>query len=278
MSESKIRLRYRTVFLSDTHLGTRDAKASELLRFLKHIRCEKLVLNGDIIDFWSLRRTPYWTPEHTAVIRRILKMAERGTEVVYLRGNHDDLPADLTPLVLDRLRLEERHMHETLHGAKFLCVHGDAFDTVTTHARWLAVLGDIGYQQLLKINRHYNRWRAWRGKGYFSLSQAVKHKVKSAVGFISDYERHLRGLALKEGCVGVICGHIHKPENKWISGVHYLNSGDWVESLTAIVEHRDGRMEVIDYNTFLRELSNAEDLADVAEGSDLTFSLAAEIA
>lgn len=259
MSEPKVRLRYRTVIISDTHLGTKDAKARELIHFLKHIRCERLVLNGDIVDFWSLRRKPYWTAEHTAVIRRILKMAERNTEVVYLRGNHDDMPEDLMPLTLDRIRILPTYLHETADGRRYLCVHGDAFDAVTTHAKWLAVLGDIGYQQLLRINRHYNRWRTWRGKEYFSLSQAIKGKVKSAVNYMSDFERHLRLLAVKEDCDGIICGHIHRAENKWIAGTHYLNSGDWVESLTAVVEHTDGRMETIDFNTFLRELANAED-------------------
>lgn len=272
MSDPKIRLRYRTVILSDTHLGTKDAKARELLHFLKHIRCDKLVLNGDIIDFWSLRRKPYWTQDHTAVIRRILKMAEKKTEVVYLRGNHDDMPADLMPLILDKLTLCGKHIHETADGTRFLCVHGDAFDTVTTHAKWLAILGDIGYQELLRINRYYNRYRTWRGKGYFSLSQAVKSKVKSAVSYISDFEKHLRNLAVSESCTGIVCGHIHRPENKWINGIHYINSGDWVESLTAIVEHHDGRMEVIDYNTFLRELTLAED--DVLEFGSLEEAVA----
>lgn len=261
MSEPKVRLRYRTVIISDTHLGTKDAKVRELLRFLKNIRCERLVLNGDIVDFWSLRRKPYWTAEHTAVIRHILKMAERGVEVVYLRGNHDDMPVDLMPLTLDKITIASSYVHETAAGSRYLCVHGDAFDAVTTHARWLSVMGDIGYQQLLRINRHYNRWRAWRGKEYFSLSQAIKGKVKRAVNYISDFERHLRLLAEKEACDGIVCGHIHRAEDKWIAGTHYLNSGDWVESLTAIVEHRDGRMETLEYNTFLRDLSNAEEEA-----------------
>ncbi len=275
MSESKNRLRYRTVFLSDTHLGTRDAKAHELLYFLKHIRCDKLVLNGDIIDFWSLSRSPHWSADHTAVVRRLLRMAERRTEIIYLRGNHDDIPADLMPLMLDRLTFADRHIHEAASGARYLCIHGDAFDAVTTHARWLAVLGDIGYQQLLKLNRHYNRYRAWRGKGYFSLSQAVKAKVKSAVGFISEFEKHLRALALRENCLGVICGHIHRPDDKWLTGVHYLNSGDWVESLSAIVEHDDGRLEVIDYPGFLRRLAEAEQVAEsAAEARDSVESAA----
>lgn len=259
MSKPDVRLRYRTVIISDTHLGTKDAKARQLLHFLKHIRCDKLILNGDIIDFWSLRRKPYWTSEHTAVIRRILKMAEKKTEVVYLRGNHDDMPGDLMPLVLDRISLTDKYVHTTVAGARFLCIHGDAFDAVATHARWLAILGDIGYQQLLVINRHYNRWRAWRGKDYFSLSQVVKSKVKSAVNYISDFEKHLRQLAAREECEGIVCGHIHRAEDKRMNGVRYLNSGDWVESLTAIVEHADGRMEVIDFNTFLRDLANAEE-------------------
>jgi len=214
---------------------------------LRGIRCDKLILNGDIVDLWSLRRKNYWTPAHTAVLRRIMKMAEKdGTKVVYLRGNHDDFIRHLLPIALDRIELAEEHIHVDLQGRRFLCIHGDAFDTVTAKMRWLAVLGDISYQVLLDINRFYNKWRAWRGKEYFSLSQAIKGKVKSAVSFISSFEEHLQTLAARRGCDGVMCGHIHKAEDRQIGAIRYLNSGDWVESLTAIVEETDGTLRVVE--------------------------------
>jgi UDP-2,3-diacylglucosamine pyrophosphatase LpxH len=241
------KIHFRTLVLSDLHLGTKDAQARELLDVLRGIRCDKLILNGDIIDLWSLRRKNHWTPAHTAVLRRIMKMAEKdGTKVVYLRGNHDDFIRHLIPITLDRIELAEEHIHVDLHGRRFLCIHGDAFDTVTAKMRWLAVLGDISYQILLDINRLYNKWRAWRGKEYFSLSQAIKGKVKSAVSFISSFEEHLQTLAARRGCDGVMCGHIHKAEDRQIGTIRYLNSGDWVESLTAIVEETDGTLRVVE--------------------------------
>jgi len=247
------KIHFRTLVLSDLHLGTKDAQARELLDVLRGIRCDKLILNGDIVDLWSLRRKNHWTPAHTAVLRRIMKMAEKdGTKVVYLRGNHDDFIRHLIPITLDRIELAEEHVHVDLHGRRYLCIHGDAFDTVTAKMRWLAVLGDISYQVLLDINRFYNKWRAWRGKEYFSLSQAIKGKVKSAVSFISSFEEHLQTLAARRGCDGVMCGHIHKAEDRQIGAVRYLNSGDWVESLTAIVEESDGTLRVVE-RTELRE-------------------------
>ena len=245
-TKASAKVHFRTLVLSDLHLGTKDAQARELLEVLRGIRCEKLILNGDIIDLWSLQRKNHWSPAHTAVVRRIMKMAEKdGTRVVYLRGNHDDFIRRLIPLALDRIELAEEHIHTDLAGRRYLCIHGDAFDTVTAKMRWLAVLGDISYQVLLDINRFYNRWRAWRGKEYFSLSQAIKGKVKSAVSFISSFEEHLQTLALRRGCDGVMCGHIHKAEDRMIGKVRYLNSGDWVESLTAIVEETDGTIRVV---------------------------------
>jgi UDP-2,3-diacylglucosamine pyrophosphatase LpxH len=176
-----------------------------------------------------------------------MKMAEKdGTKVVYLRGNHDDFIRHLIPIALDRIELAEEHIHVDLQGRRFLCIHGDAFDTVTAKMRWLAVLGDISYQVLLDLNRFYNKWRAWRGKEYFSLSQAIKGKVKSAVSFISSFEEHLQTLAARRGCDGVMCGHIHKAEDRQIGAIRYLNSGDWVESLTAIVEETDGTLRVVE--------------------------------
>jgi UDP-2,3-diacylglucosamine pyrophosphatase LpxH len=259
------KLSFRTVILSDLHLGTKDAQARALLDILRGIRCEKLILNGDIIDLWSLQRKNHWAPAHTAVIRRILKMAEKdGTQVVYLRGNHDDFIGRLLPLAIGRMELAEEHVHIGADGRRYLCIHGDAFDTITAKMRWLAILGDISYQFLLGLNRFYNVWRRWRGKEYFSLSQAIKGKVKSAVSFISSFETHLRTLAVRRGCEGVICGHIHKAEDRMIGEVRYLNSGDWVESLTALVEELDGRLRVVDQHELRARIQVARAAAEAS--------------
>lgn len=246
------KLSCRTVFLSDIHLGTRDSKADEVVDFLKHIECRKLVLNGDIIDGWALRRGGQWTSRHSRVIRKILKMTERDrTEVIYLRGNHDEILERFMPLVFGSVSLMKEHIHITPDDRRYLVVHGDGFDSVSTNHKWLAVVGAVGYDLLLGINRVYNQWRAWRGKEYYSISKQVKAKVKSAVCFVDRYEELLRNLARKKNCDGIICGHIHAPEDRQHDGVHYLNSGDWVESLTAIIEHHDGRMELVRYDEFI---------------------------
>ncbi|MES2474328.1 MAG: glycosyltransferase [Verrucomicrobiota bacterium] len=249
------KLECRTVFLSDIHLGTPDSKADEVVDFLKHLRCEKLVLNGDIIDGWALKRGGKWSNRHSRVIRTILKMTERDdTEVIYLRGNHDDILERFLPLVFGKIRFTREHIHNTVTGLRYLVVHGDGFDSVSTNHRWLASLGAVGYNFLLKVNRLYNFWRSWRGKEYFSLSKRVKAKVKSAVSFVDRYEELLQDLARLRKCDGIICGHIHTPEDKRVGDIHYLNSGDWVESLTAIIEHHDGRMELVHHEEFMRSI------------------------
>ena len=251
-SAKREKLSCRTVFLSDIHLGTRDSKADEVVDFLKHIECRKLVLNGDIIDGWALRRGGQWTSRHSRVIRKILKMTERDqTQVVYLRGNHDEILERFMPLTFGSVSLVKEHIHHTPDGKRYLVIHGDGFDSVSTNHRWLAVAGAVGYDLLLGINRVYNMWRAWRGKEYYSISKQVKAKVKSAVCFADRYEELLRNLARKKNCDGIICGHIHTPEDRMAGGVRYLNSGDWVESLTAIIEHHDGRMELVRYKDFI---------------------------
>lgn len=248
------KITYRTVILSDIHLGTQGSKADEVVTFLKRVRCEKLILNGDIIDGWALRRGSKWQPKHTKVIRRILKMTEKDdTEVVYLRGNHDEILERFLPVMLGKIRIVRQHLHNGMNGRKYLVVHGDGFDSISTRHKWLAVAGAFGYDFLLAMNRHYNRWREWRGKEYFSLSQAVKARVKSAVCFVDKYEELLQQLAVRRSCDGIICGHIHTPENKQVGEIHYLNSGDWVESMTAIVEHHDGRFELVRYKEFMEE-------------------------
>jgi UDP-2,3-diacylglucosamine pyrophosphatase LpxH len=256
-------LEVRTVIISDVHLGTANCKIDEVNHFLRHVHCTKLILNGDIIDGWQLRRRGRWTKGHTRFVRLILKKIEkRDTQVVYLRGNHDDILAAFLPLEFENLQVVEDHIHEGPAG-RYLVLHGDVFDTVTKNLVFLAHLGDWGYQFLLSLNRAYNVWRAWRGKGYWSLSKAIKARVKTAVSHVSNFEQHIVELARVRGCSGVMCGHIHSPADKILGDVHYLNSGDWVESLTAIVEHFDGRYELIDFASFVRDFPRpAEGVGD----------------
>ncbi len=249
---------YHTIFLSDIHLGTRDCKAEEVIAFLKATTCRKLILNGDIVDGWALRGGGRWLPDHTKFVRTVLKkMEKQGTEVIYLRGNHDDILERFLPVFFGGLSIVEEYVHETPRG-NYLVVHGDGFDSVTTSHRWVAIAGAKGYELLLGVNRLYNRWRAFRGKEYFSLSKTIKARVKSAVSFVDRYEDQLKELAAVRGCSGIICGHIHTPADKRLeNGVHYLNSGDWVESLTAIVEKTPGEFELVHYSDFMaREETN----------------------
>jgi len=256
------KLHVRTVILSDIHLGTPHSKAEEVTHLLKHVRCDRLILNGDIIDGWRLKRDGQWTKAHTRFVRRVLTMIQkRDTEVVYLRGNHDDFIGRLLPMQFEHLRLVEEHILETGRG-RYLVLHGDVFDGVVKNMVFLAHLGDMGYAFLLRLNRAYNWFRRLRGKEYFSLSQAIKARVKQAVSFIGKFEDQVAALARDRGCTGVICGHIHAPADKMIGGIHYLNSGDWVESLTAIVEHHDGRFELITYKDFAARFAPEPAAAD----------------
>jgi UDP-2,3-diacylglucosamine pyrophosphatase LpxH len=260
-------LKVRTVIISDVHLGTDDCKIREVNHFLKHTRCERLILNGDIIDGWRLKQTGYWPKSHTRFVRLILKKLEKkDTEVIYLRGNHDDVLAKFLPIAFENLKIVEDFIHETPRG-KYLVLHGDVFDTITKNFVFLAYAGDWGYRALMRLNRLYNKWRAWRGKEYYSLSKAIKARVKKAVSHVSNFEDHIAELARSRGCVGVMCGHIHTAADRMMGDVHYLNSGDWVESLTGIVEHYDGKFEVIDFAHF-RALYPLED-----EAPELTESL-----
>lgn len=248
----------RTVFLSDIHLGIPESKADEVVNFLKHLTCEKLILNGDIIDGWALRRGSRWQNRHSRVIRTILKKMEKEhSEVIYLRGNHDDILERFLPLTFGSIRIVKEHIHLSPQGKKYLVVHGDGFDSVATNHRWLAMLGAFGYDTLLSVNRVYNKLRAFMGKEYFSISKAIKGKVKSAVAFVDEYENQLQKFAHQRDCSGIICGHIHTPADKQVGDIHYLNSGDWVESLTAIIEHHDGRMELVRYQDFMQQVAQA---------------------
>lgn len=274
----KTKLRARTVFISDVHLGMPDCKAAQVSHFIRNTLCEKLVMNGDIIDAWHLKRLGGWNKAHTNFIRTVLrKMEKENTQIIYLRGNHDDILDRFIPIRLDNFLITDEHIHRALDGSDYLVVHGDGFDHVTTNHPWIAKLGGIGYNLLLRVNRAYNWYRRVRGKESFSLSRWVKLKVKSAVSFVGKYEEQLQELAKAKGCKGIICGHIHSPANKHVSETHYLNSGDWVESLTAILEHENGEFEVITYDQFC-ERTNREPkgYATVAEVDQKKAELSVE--
>lgn len=239
---------YKTIVISDVHLGTKGSKAKEVARFLKQFTCENLILNGDIIDGWQLKKSGSWKRKHTRFFNRILKMIEQtNTKVYYLRGNHDDFLDQILPLQIGNLSIQTDMIYES-HGKKYFVTHGDLFDSITTNLRWIAYLGDMGYTFLLWLNRVVNHYRYKRGMPYFSLSKYVKDKVKSAVAYVDQYETELAKMARSKNCDGIICGHIHKAENRIIEGIEYLNSGDWVETLSALSEDHEGNWQLIYYN------------------------------
>ena len=255
MKRKKVKLEYRTVFLSDTHLGMRETGIQKLNHFLSHISCKTLVLNGDFIDGWALEGSGEWKKADTRCVRLILKMVEKEkTKVIYLRGNHDDFLSRILPITFDRIKVCEKYIHKGKER-KYLVLHGDCFDSFSTKRKWIARIGSIGYNNLMRFNRIYNKYRKFRGKKPFSLSAWAKAKVKSAVNHVHRYEDSLANMARKHKCEGMICGHIHVAADRIIEGIHYLNSGDWVESNTAIVEDLRGQMQVLDYKIFLRNLS-----------------------
>jgi UDP-2,3-diacylglucosamine pyrophosphatase LpxH len=239
---------FRSIFISDVHLGVKDCKAEQLNDFLKHNTCDTLYLVGDIIDGWKVQQNKLrWRQSHTNVIRRILTHARRGTRVVYVAGNHDEFLRPLIPLgmTFGRIEVVNQADHEGADGQRYLVIHGDLFDGITRLAPWLTMLGDRAYDVILAFNTTFNRWRHRIGLGYWSLSKYLKHRVKKAVDFIFEFERNLAAYCKKRGYDGVICGHIHTAEIKIIDGVVYMNDGDWTESCTALVEYFDGRWEIL---------------------------------
>ncbi|MAJ16278.1 MAG: UDP-2,3-diacylglucosamine hydrolase [Opitutia bacterium TMED67] len=249
------KIHYRKVILSDVHLGSIGCSIDKVNHFIKNITCKEIILNGDIVDGWQLKRKGRWTKNNTRFVRLLLKKMEKdNTQITYLRGNHDDVLSRILPLKFDLLAFRENIQIE-FNGRRYFVFHGDIYDTITSQFTFLAHIGDFGYQTLLRLNRIYNRYRNYRGKPYYSISKVLKAKVKRAVNFISNFEEKIVELAKARNCDGVICGHIHTPADKIIDGVHYLNSGDWVESMTAIVEHMDGKVEVLEYNDFLEQLN-----------------------
>jgi UDP-2,3-diacylglucosamine pyrophosphatase LpxH len=253
---------YRSIFISDVHLGVKDCKAEALNNFLKHNTCDTLYLVGDIIDGWKVQQNKLrWKQTHTNVVRRILGHAKRGTRVVYVAGNHDEFLRPMIPygLSFGSVEIHNQTEHIGADGKHYLVVHGDLFDGITRLAPWLSFLGDKAYDVILGFNTSFNRWRHRVGLGYWSLSQYLKHKVKKAVDFMFQFERNLAGYCKKRGFDGVICGHIHHAEIKDIDGIIYMNDGDWLESCTALVEHHDGRWEII---TWTKERDDVVDDID----------------
>ena len=235
----------RTIWLSDIHLGTRECQAEALVDFLDAHECEYLYLVGDIIDFWRLKRAPHWPQLHSDVIRKVLSKARRGTTVTLIPGNHDEYLRKFCDLQLGNIMVTEQAVHRLADGRLLLIVHGDEFDGITRYHRWLAVTGDVGYEVLLVLNRWFNRIRRTLGLPYWSLSAYVKHRVKRAVNFVTAFETSLTHEAARRGLQGVVCGHIHHAEMREVDGILYCNTGDWVESCTALLEHGDGRLELL---------------------------------
>lgn len=239
---------YRSIFLSDIHLGTKGCQADRLLHFLKQHRCEELFLVGDIIDGWRMTSSvDYWSQEHNNVLRQFLTHMKRGTKVTYVTGNHDEFMRDHSPMAIGNLRVVDEHVHKTADGKELLVVHGDQFDVITRYHRWIAWLGDIGYTLLLELNRHLNRLRSKFGYGYWSLSAWIKNRVKQAVSYIGDFEEAVAHQCRRKNYDGVICGHIHHAEIRNIDEVLYMNCGDWVESCTALVEDSNGNFKIINW-------------------------------
>lgn len=244
--------RVRTVWLSDVHLGTPGCQARALLDFLKHVECDTLYLVGDIIDGWQLRRQWHWPQAHNDVVQKLLRKARKGTRVIYVPGNHDEFARKYLGHAFGGIEVHEEWVHTTADGRRLWITHGDLYDGVVQCARWLALLGDSLYEFTLKLNRHLNSLRARMGLPYWSLSKYLKLKVKRAVSYVSDFEAALAREAHKRGVDGLVCGHIHHAEMRYIEGILYCNDGDWVESLSALVEHDDGRLEVIDWAAVTR--------------------------
>jgi len=249
--------RWRTLWISDLHLGTPGCQAEALLDFLKHTECDTLFLVGDIIDGWQLRRRWYWPQAHNDVVQKLLRKARKGTRVIFIPGNHDEFARKYLALNFGGITVAEDWMHATADGRKLWITHGDLFDGVIQCAKWLAYVGDSLYEFTLKLNRYLNRLRARLGLPYWSLSQYLKLKVKRAVNYVGDFERAVAREAQRRGAQGVVCGHIHHAELRDIDGVLYANDGDWVESLTALAECADGTLEIVRWADHLPARRNA---------------------
>jgi UDP-2,3-diacylglucosamine pyrophosphatase LpxH len=238
----------RSIFLSDIHLGTRACQAHRLLEFLREFESEHLFLVGDIVDLWAMSRGVYWSAAQNTVVQKVLKRARHGTRVVFVPGNHDEALREYVDTSFGDIHVVREYLHIAADGKRYVLLHGDEFDQVTRYHRWVAVLGDISYNALVRANMLLSLIRRTLGvPGYWSLAGYAKRKVKSAVSFIYNFEEAVVHNVRQMGLDGVICGHIHAADIKQIGGIAYINCGDWVDSCTAIVEHFDGRMELLDW-------------------------------
>jgi UDP-2,3-diacylglucosamine pyrophosphatase LpxH len=265
-------LQFRAIFISDIHLGTPGCQAGPLLDFLRHTESEYLYLVGDIIDGWQLKRRWYWNQSHNDVIQKVLRKARKGTRVTYVAGNHDEAARQFLGLAFGGIEIRAEAEHYTSRGQRLLVIHGDLFDAVVQGAKWLAYLGDHLYILSLKLNRWFNHARATLGLPYWSLAQFLKQRVKNAVSYIGAFEDALANEARRRAFDGIVCGHIHKAEIRDIGGILYCNDGDWVESLTALVELESGELRIIDWKAIeaLRNSAMAGDRALPASVRDLS--------
>jgi UDP-2,3-diacylglucosamine pyrophosphatase LpxH len=263
------KLRFRSIWISDLHLGSSSCQAELLLDFLRHTESEHLYLVGDIVDGWQLRRRWFWPQAHNDVVQKVLRKARKGTTVTYIPGNHDAFGRHFSEISFGGIEVRDEALHHTADGRRLLVLHGDLFDAVIQHAKWLAFVGDRVYLFTLELNRWFNALRARLGFPYWSLSQFLKHKVKNAVSYITDFEIAVAQEARRRGVDGVVCGHIHKAEIRSIGGVLYCNDGDWVESLTALVEDEAGKLSILHWKDFAAQAAEA-----VAAAADKEVRLA----
>ncbi len=237
--------RYRTIWISDVHLGTKGCQAELLLDFLRHTESDTLYLVGDIVDGWRLKHSWYWPQAHNDVVQKLLRKARKHTKVIFVPGNHDEFARPFVNHQFGGIEVHRDFVHETADGRRLLILHGDELDAVVQSAKWLAHIGDWAYRAAMVINVFFNLARKKLGYRYWSLSAYLKYKVKNAVAHIGKFEESVAEMARKRGADGVVCGHIHHPEVRDIGGILYANDGDWVESCTALVEHEDGRLELL---------------------------------
>ncbi len=256
--------RYRTVWISDLHLGSIGCQADLLLDFLRSVECDTLYLVGDIIDGWRLKRSWYWPQAHNDVVQKILRKARKGTRVVYVPGNHDEFARDYAGLHFGGVEVQKEAIHETADGRKLLVTHGDEFDAIVRYAKWLAMVGDGAYMFLLVLNSWLNRARTRLGFKYWSLSAYLKYKVKNAVKFIAEYEEAVAAMVEKRGLDGIVCGHIHHPETRQIGKVLYCNDGDWVESCSALVEDNSGDLFILRWGEHLQSGARTPEMLPTA--------------
>jgi UDP-2,3-diacylglucosamine pyrophosphatase LpxH len=255
--------RFRTLFISDVHLGSKAAKTDYLLDFLRFHDADTIILVGDIVDGWRLKRSWYWPQPCNDVVQKILRKARKGTRIIYIPGNHDEFLRAFPGVHFGGIEVAARHVHESADGLRYLVLHGDEFDVVVRNARLLAYLGDWAYDVAIVINIGLAAVRRRLGMPYWSFSAWAKQQVKHAVNFIGEFQSVVAAEARKADAQGVVCGHIHHAVITDIDGIRYMNSGDWVESCTAIAEHEDGRMELLTWNTIASGAPVAEETGEM---------------